>query len=108
MPIWFGTGTGETALRRAARLGDGWMTIGDFLPHIARFQGYLSEFGRDPVGFPIRGSMIAGDGGPDSWIGTAFRYRDAGVTHLNIGAPAGVPALERVVAARAAIAGALG
>ena len=53
--IWFGTGTDEAVLRRVARLADGWMTIGDFLPHVPRFQAYLRDAGRDPTGFPIRG-----------------------------------------------------
>jgi probable F420-dependent oxidoreductase len=111
IPIWFGTGTDERVLRRVARLADGWMTIGDFLPHVPRFQQYLREAGRDPAGFPIRGSLIAGEGGPTAWIDTARKYQAAGVTHLNIGAPPGLPpaqTIERLAEARAAIAKALG
>ena len=69
VPIWFGTGTDEVVLRRVARLADGWMTIGDFLPHISRFQQYLREAGRDPAGFimtsiiGIAGSFAATYGG---------------------------------------------
>jgi probable F420-dependent oxidoreductase len=106
IPIWFGTGTDEPVLRRVARLADGWMTIGDFLPHVPRFQQYLRDAGRDPVGFPIRGSLMAGDGGPGSWIETAQTYQAAGVTHLTIGAPPALTisqALERVGEARAAV-----
>jgi probable F420-dependent oxidoreductase len=51
IPIWFGTGTDEHVLRRVARLADGWMTIGDFLPHVARFQQHLRDAGRDPAEF---------------------------------------------------------
>src|ERR1700677_164510 len=87
IPIWFGTGTDEPVLRRVARLADGWMTIGDFLPHVPRFQQYLREAGRDPAGFPIRGSLVAGDGGPAAWTETARAYQAAGVTHITIGAP---------------------
>ena len=87
IPIWFGTGTDEPVLRRVARLADGWMTIGDFLPHVPRFQQYLRDAGRDPAGFPIRGSLVAGDGGPAAWIETAREYQAAGVTHITIGAP---------------------
>ncbi len=106
IPIWFGTGTDQTVLRRVARLADGWMTIGDFLPHVARFQQYLRDSGRDPTGFPIRGSLVAGDGGPDAWTATARTYQAAGVTHITIGAPpAFTPSqtLERVIEARAAL-----
>ncbi len=111
IPIWFGTGTDEPVLRRVARLADGWMTIGDFLPHVSRFQRYLREAGRDPAGFPIRGTLSAGDGGPDAWIKTARAYQAAGVTHITLGAPPTLTqarSLERLAEARAAIAAALG
>jgi probable F420-dependent oxidoreductase len=111
IPIWFGTGTDEAVLRRVARLADGWMTIGDFLPHVPRFQQYLREAGRDPAGFPIRGSLVAGDGGPAAWVETGRKYQAAGITHITIGAPPALTpaqALERLAAARAALAQALG
>jgi probable F420-dependent oxidoreductase len=110
IPIWFGTGTGEAVLRRVARLADGWMTIGDFLPHVPAFQNYLREAGRDPLGFPIRGSLVAGDGGPAAWIETGRKYQAAGVTHITIGAPPTLSpsqALDRVSEARATLASSL-
>jgi len=110
IPIWFGTGTDERVLRRVAQLADGWMTIGDFLPHVARFQQYLREAGRDPAGFPIRGSLMAGDGGAALWIETGRGYQAAGVTHITIGAPPSltpVQALERIAEARVALVKAL-
>jgi alkanesulfonate monooxygenase SsuD/methylene tetrahydromethanopterin reductase-like flavin-dependent oxidoreductase (luciferase family) len=107
IPIWFGTGTDEVVLRRVARVADGWMTIGDFLPHVLRFQQYLREAGRDPAGFPIRGSLVAGDGGKEAWKKTARDYQAAGVTHITLGAPPSLTppqALERIAEARAALA----
>ena len=103
IPIWFGTETSETVLRRVARLADGWMTIGNFLPHVARFQQYLRDDGRDPTNFPIRGSLIASDDGPEAWIKIASAYRDVGVTHITISVPPGLASetgLRRVVEAR--------
>jgi probable F420-dependent oxidoreductase len=111
IPIWLGTGTDEPVLRRVARLADGWLTIGDFLPHIPRFQQYLRDAGRDPANFPIRGSLLAGDGGPASWIETARAYQAAGVTHITIGAPPTLTTsqtLERVAEARTVLVQALG
>jgi hypothetical protein len=111
IPIWFGTGTDEAVLRRVARLADGWMTIGDFVPHVPRFQQYLRDAGRDPTGFPIRGSLVAGDGGSATWVETGRKYQAAGVTHITIGAPPALnpaQALERLAAARGALAQALG
>lgn len=107
IPIWFGTETSEQVLRRVARLGDGWMSIGDFLPHIPRFQGYLRDAGRDAAGFPIRGSIVAGDA---NLIEKALSYQAAGVTHITLGAPRGLThaeGLARVIAARKAIVAAL-
>ena len=111
VPIWFGTETSEPVLRRVARLADGWMSIGPFLPHLPRLRDHLREAGRDPDGFPIRGSLIAGDGGPDVWAATARTYRDAGVTHITITAPPGLSmadGLKRVIEARTALSAALG
>ena len=110
IPIWFGTETGETALRRVARLADGWLTIGDFLPHMPRLQQYLREAGRDTLGFPIRASLAAGAGGPAEWIENARRYQAAGVTHLTISGPPGLSSTEttrRVAEVRAVLADAL-
>ena len=87
------------------------MTIGDFLPHVPRFQQYLREAGRDPKDFPIRASLLAGEGGADAWTKTALDYQAAGVTHITIGAPPALnPAqgLERTSEARAGLAKALG
>jgi probable F420-dependent oxidoreductase len=111
IPIWFGTGTDEVVLRRVAQYADGWMTIGDFLPRVPAFQQYLREAGRDPVDFPIRGSLVAGDGGPAAWIETGHKYQAAGVTHITIGAPPALTpsqALERVSEARAALVKVIG
>ncbi len=56
-PVWFG-GRAEAALRRAARLGDGWMgagssSIADFGGHAAIVRQALEEAGRDPAAFTI-------------------------------------------------------
>jgi probable F420-dependent oxidoreductase len=111
IPIWFGTETSEPVLRRVARLADGWMSIGNFLPHVPRFQQYLREAGRDPANFPIRGSIVAGDSGAAAWIETARQFQAAGVTHITLGAPPGLTqaqTLARVIEARTALINALG
>ncbi len=56
-PVWFG-GHVEPALRRAVRLGDGWIgpgssSIEDFRGHVATLRRCLDEAGRDPAGFTI-------------------------------------------------------
>jgi probable F420-dependent oxidoreductase len=56
-PVWFGAGR-EPALRRAARLADGWMGAGsssaeDFARQVPVVRAALEEAGRDPARFPI-------------------------------------------------------
>ena len=56
-PVWFGAGR-EPALRRAARLGDGWIGAGsssaaDFAKQVPIVKDALAEAGRDPARFPI-------------------------------------------------------
>jgi len=111
IPLWFGSETGEPALRRVARLADGWMSMGDPTPHLPRLRQYRLEAGRDPQALMVRGPLVAGDGGPSAWIAAATSLRDAGVTHLNIAAPLDMPpaqALPRAIEARRAVADALG
>jgi len=57
VPIWLGAGR-EPALRRAARIGDGWIGSGssspeDFASQAAIVRRALEEEGRDPGRFPI-------------------------------------------------------
>jgi probable F420-dependent oxidoreductase len=54
VPIWFG-GTSDVVLRRAARLGDGWVPIGrrGYNEMRERLHGYLLEVGRDPSSFGV-------------------------------------------------------
>src|SRR3954447_8739011 len=56
-PIWFGAGA-PPALRRAARLGDGWLGAGSspssaFRDQVGILADALREAGRDPDAFPI-------------------------------------------------------
>ena len=56
-PIWFGAHS-PSALRRALRLGDGWMgaghsTLEEFKGQMVLIRQYLEEDGRDPRTFPL-------------------------------------------------------
>jgi probable F420-dependent oxidoreductase len=56
-PIWFGAGS-PPALRRAARIGDGWLAAGSsasaqFAGNLSIVEDALREFGRDPDEFAV-------------------------------------------------------
>jgi probable F420-dependent oxidoreductase len=111
IPLWFGSESGERALRRVARLADGWMSLGDPTPDLPRVRQYMQEAGRDPATLMVRGPLLAGDGGEVAWVAGARKLQAAGVTHLNITAPldlAPAQALQRIVEARRVVAHALG
>jgi probable F420-dependent oxidoreductase len=89
IPVWMG-GSAEDALRRIARIADGWFAQAK--PNDAgratfeRFRGYLRDAGRDPARFPIEGrvSVARIEGGPDAWVRAAQAFGDLGCTHLEI------------------------
>lgn len=106
IPIWFGSENGERALRRVARLADGWMSLGDPTPDLPRLRQYLREAGRDPAALMVRAPLVAGGGGEAAWVAAARALEAEGVTHLNIIPPLGLPpqqGLARVIAARRAL-----
>ena len=110
-PIWVG-GESPRALRRAARLGDGWYPIGTnpsypvdtperFSDALTRLRGYAEEVGRDPAEIGIAYSVgwyddpgasmrPAGDrpcftGTPEQVAGDIGAFQELGVRHLMIG-----------------------
>lgn len=88
IPVWLG-GTADEAVRRIARIGDGWFTQAqpndDGCAAFERFRGYLRDAGRDPATFPIEGRVsVARLPGPDAWVSTALGFRDMRCTHVEI------------------------
>jgi probable F420-dependent oxidoreductase len=83
IPIWFG-GFQEPALRRAARLGDGFIFSGKrplLIEGAERLRGYLAEAGREsePFGFE---AFVEYGRGPDGWQGDIDLFEGAGFTHV--------------------------
>jgi probable F420-dependent oxidoreductase len=111
IPIWFGTSFDERVMRRVARLGDGWMPLGDASEQMPAMRKMLEEAGRAPDSLMVRANVPAGDGGPSAWIEAGKRLQAAGITHINIGSPPDLSpqaALQRVTEARKALAETLG
>ena len=87
IPLWFG-GHADAVLRRAARLGDGWLpgfrTAEAAREHLDRLDGYLAEAGRDRAAFGLEPRLHWGNGDLDA-LGRALEgWRAAGATHISL------------------------
>lgn len=83
IPIWFG-GFKEPALRRAARLGDGFVFSGKpplLIEAADRLRGYLEEAGRGSVPFGLE-AFVEFERGPEHWRDDIEMYARAGFTHV--------------------------
>jgi alkanesulfonate monooxygenase SsuD/methylene tetrahydromethanopterin reductase-like flavin-dependent oxidoreductase (luciferase family) len=98
VPLWLG-GYADAALRRGARIGDGFTFAGmidDTAPRQRVLHQMLAEQGRDPAGFPTELVMIP-PAGPDQgrwprnrphFLGhlgeTVAQWRELGGTHIGV------------------------
>jgi probable F420-dependent oxidoreductase len=82
IPIWFG-GSSDAAIKRAARLGDGWMPI--MAPDeageaaLAKLKTHLKEFGRDPAKYGLEAWIRLTDRNEDSWGGIVAAWKRLGM-----------------------------
>jgi alkanesulfonate monooxygenase SsuD/methylene tetrahydromethanopterin reductase-like flavin-dependent oxidoreductase (luciferase family) len=82
IPIWFG-GSSDAVIKRAARLGDGWMPI--MTPDesgeakLAALRGHLKDFGRDPETFGLEAWIRAPRFDPDAWAAEYAAWRRLGI-----------------------------
>jgi probable F420-dependent oxidoreductase len=109
IPVWIGCAPEEPLLRRVARVADGWLPQVDPAEPLVRLCGYLREAGRDPASCGVTWRLVAGPGGPASWVETVRQLESIGVTDLTRSAPpdvTGAQALRRIVEARQALAAA--
>jgi probable F420-dependent oxidoreductase len=97
IPIWMGGGVGRAgivkpALRRVARLADGWCPLpaaNDEMMIEARelLNGYIKAEGKDPSQFPFE--MRTTRGGPDDWAAQAKAQAKQGTDYFTV-VPSGV------------------
>lgn len=86
IPIWFG-GYAEPALKRTARLGDGWLPnrpIPETKPALELLKQYLEEAGRSLSDFGIEARLRYGDGNPETWEQLIKDWQDLGATQLTL------------------------
>ena len=86
IPVWFG-GNAEAALRRLARLGDGWIALhrcaADARPALEMLNRFLEQAGRtrSQLGLEARISYDTGD--PGAWETSVREWQAEGATHLS-------------------------
>ena len=84
IPLWIG-GHADAALRRIARLADGWLPLGK--PEasralVERLHLYAQEAGRDPAAIGIEATLNAREGQLDEWVRQTKEWSDLGATHI--------------------------
>jgi probable F420-dependent oxidoreductase len=94
IPLWM-AGYAESALRRVARLADGWFPqsppgaapgggpeiVGETLE---RLRSYVAEAGRDPSTFGVNGTIRMADRTPADWRQSLEDWRSIGATHVTL------------------------
>ena len=88
IPIWFG-GAAEPVLKRAARLGEGWMPAGRppddrVKAYIEQLHGYLEEAGRDRKNFGIDPWISIQRLNKDEWHRRVEAWRTLGASHVAV------------------------
>ncbi len=87
IPIWLG-GRAEEAIRRIARMADGWMTNfrdpAQARPYFEQLHKELDIIRRDPATLPIEARIPHADGWPETWQGLVQQWQDMGVSYISI------------------------
>jgi probable F420-dependent oxidoreductase len=97
IPIWLG-GYSDAVVKRAARLGDGWMPIiepnEEAREKLAMLREEMSSHGRDPAKFGIEGWLRMYDADVDRWGAAADGWRRLGADFVMLYPMYRMPKLE--------------
>jgi probable F420-dependent oxidoreductase len=87
IPVWFG-GSAEAAVRRTARLADGWLintgAPADARPLVEKLRGWLLEAGRAPEDFGLEARLPLSAGKAEDWQKAVDDWLALGATHFSI------------------------
>ena len=87
IPIWFG-GEAEPALKRIARIADGWLpnvkTAEIARPRVEILRKEMEQNGRDPATLGIEPRLVYGEGNPDTWRSEIRQWQAMGATQFSI------------------------
>jgi probable F420-dependent oxidoreductase len=87
IPIWLG-GNSDAALKRTARLGDGWFPQrppdDEARAVLEKLREYTQAAGRSPEAVGIEARMSIGQVPESGWAGYADAWRQLGATHLSV------------------------
>jgi probable F420-dependent oxidoreductase len=95
IPVWMGGGwdrqrrtVSELALRRIAKIADGWLTHlpanDDGRAGMETFRRFVQEEGRDPARVPVEGRLPAAKSSPEEWRRGIETFREIGVTGVEL------------------------
>jgi probable F420-dependent oxidoreductase len=95
IPIWMGGGWDrqkraitEPALRRIAKIADGWLTQvppnEDGRAAMDAFRRLVREEGRDPANVPVEGRLPAAKSGPEDWKQGIDAFQQMGMTSVEL------------------------
>ena len=99
IPIWFG-GSSDAVVKRAARIGDGWMPImtpQDAEPKLVMLREHLKSFGRDPAKFGLEGWLRMNEPNPDLWAKAAQGWKQLGAGMVMLYPMYRVPKLDQQI-----------
>ena len=87
IPVWMG-GTSEKALKRIARIADGWFPQGrpdnDMRATLEQLRAWTAEAGRDPTSLGIEARINAASGDPGEWARQTEAWQALGATHASL------------------------
>jgi len=101
IPIWFG-GSSDAVVKRAARLGDGWMPImapdAEAEQKLGLLRGEIRKHGRDQAKFGLEGWLRVNEADPQQWGEAAAGWRRLGADYVMLYPMYRVPNYEGQIA----------